>query len=212
MGIIPTTAATPTGTLTASDDLRIEGAPYFYFSTPGEYAQNPDPDDFYWGLLGTELSPVFALGCYEDFRFGDDVTVSDVRCDTIGVAQTIQRRNFLYVTFTLTSLLPFTILRHVLRGGEVEVEAAPEGTEKFGIGEIDNTVFYKCYFSRVYDENTGDFVAVTGHRCQFVDAWEIATPWAEAWRVNITMRLFADDDMPVAQRFATLIRLDPSAI
>lgn len=211
MGAIPTTAATPTGTLTASEDLRIQGAPYFYFSTPGAYAQDPDEDGFYWGLTGTVASPVYALGCYENFGFGDDVTLNEVRCDTIGIAETIQRRDSLHVTFTLKSLLPFSILRHILRGGAVTTEA-DEGTEKFGIGEIDNTLFYKCYFSRVYDENTDDFVAVTGHRCQFVDAWEIATPWAEAWRVGVTMRLFADDDMPVAQRFATFIRLDPSAI
>ena len=213
---IPVSAATPTGTLTASEDLYIEGAPYFYFG--GEHAQNPDPEGFYWGLTGTAENPVFAVGCYEDFRFGDDVTINAVRCDTIGDAALVQRRNFMYISFTLKSMLPFDILSRILRGGDVEEQLADpgppvtEGTEIFGFGEIDNTVFYLCYFSRVYDPDAGDFVAVTGHRCQFVDAWEIATPWAEAWRVGVTMRLFADDDMPVDQRFATMIRLDPSEL
>jgi len=209
MSEIPTTAATPTGTLTASEDLYIEGAPYFYFG--GTHAQSPDVDGFYWGLTGTAANPVYAVGCYEDFRFGDDVTVNAIRCDTIGDAGLVQKRNFMYVSFTLKSMLPFDILSRILRGGSVTQEVS-EGTEKFGFGEIDNTIFYLCYFSRVYDDAADDFVAVTGHRCQFVDAWEIATPWAEAWRVGITMRLFADDDMPAAQRFATIIRLDPSQI
>jgi len=209
MSHIDTSAATPTGTLTASESLYIEGAPQFYFG--GEYAQNPDEDGFFWGLTGTADNPVYGVGCYEDFRFGDDVTVNAVRCDTIGDAALVQRRNFMYISFTLKSMFPFEILSRILRGGPVTIEV-DEGTEKFGFGEIDNAVFYLCYFSRVYDPDTGDFVAVTGHRCQFVDAWEIATPWAEAWRAGITMRLFADDDMPVAQRFATVIRLDPSEI
>jgi len=216
MSHIDTSAATPTGTLTASEDIFIEGAPFFYFG--GEHAQNPDVDGFYWGLTGTAENPVYAVGCYEDFRFGDDVTINAVRCDTIGDSALVQKRNFMYVSFTLKSMFPFDILSKILRGGGVTREVVDPGppvtlgTEKFGFGEIDNTVFYLCYFSRVYDPDTGDFVAVTGHRCQFVDAWEIATPWAEAWRVGITMRLFADDDMPIAQRFATIIRLDPSEI
>jgi len=211
MGHIETQDATPTGTLVASEDLYIEGAPYLYFSDPGVYAANPDEDGFYWGLTGTAESPVYAVGCYEDFRFGDDVTINAVRCDTIGDAALVQRRNFMYVSFTLKSMFPFSILTRILRGGTRTLET-DEGTEKFGFGEIDNTVFYRTYFSRVYDPDTGDFVSVTGHRCQFVDAWEIATPWAEAWRVGITMRFFADDDMPTAQRFATMVRLDPSQL
>jgi len=211
MGHIETQDATPTGTLVASEDLYIEGAPYLYFSDPGVYAANPDEDGFYWGLTGTAESPVYAVGCYEDFRFGDDVTINAVRCDTIGDAALVQRRNFMYVSFTLKSMFPFSILTRILRGGARTLET-DEGTEKFGFGEIDNTVFYRTYFSRVYDPDTGDFVSVTGHRCQFVDAWEIATPWAEAWRVGITMRFFADDDMPTAQRFATMVRLDPSQL
>jgi len=206
---IPESAATPTGTMTSSEDLYIEGAPYFYFG--GEYAQGHDEHGFYWGLTGTYENPVYAVGCYEDFRFGDDVTVNAVRCDTIGDAALIQRRNFMYVSFTLKSMFPFEILSRILRGGPVTQEV-DEGTEEFGFGEIDNTTFYLCYFSRVYDAVAGDFVSVTGHRCQFVDAWEIATPWAEAWRVGVTMRLFADDTKPVHQRFATMIRLDTSEV
>ena len=214
MADIETTHATPAGNTVASEDLYIEGAPYFYFSDPGVYTHEGEAapgDELYWGLTGTAESPVYAVGCYEDFRFGDDVTINAVRCDTIGDAALVQRRNFMYVSFTLKSMFPFSILSRILRGGAVHMEA-DEHTEGFGFGEIDNTVFYRTYFSRVYDPTAGDFVAVTGHRCQFVDAWEIATPWAEAWRVGITMRFFADDDMPVAQRFATMTRLDPTAI
>lgn len=211
---IPTTAATPTGTSVAMEDY-IEGAPEFYWQQRdcGKYAQGNDPEGFYWGLTGTAGCPVYHLGCYTDFNFGEDLTITDVMCDTIGVADTNLKRNYLTVSFTLKSIFPFSALSWILKGGAVTQELL-EGTEEFGLGEIDNTsaAYFRAYFSLVYDTNTNDFFSVTGHRCRFVDAWTMPFAYGEPVTVNVTLRMHADDDMPVDQRFATLVRLDPSQI
>jgi len=202
-------ACAPTGTITTQEDIFIEGGPEFWFGGVPKY--NPDSDGFYWGITGTANTPAYKVGCYEDFRFRDNITMNDVSCDQIGVKQTIQKRNFVDVTFTLKSLLPFTVLTHLLKGGAV-TQNATEGTEKFGLGEIDNTIFHMCFWSRIYNSD-GDCINWTGHRCQFVDAWELATPWGQPWTVsNIIMRCFADDAKPDAQQFGTMIRYDPSVI
>jgi len=214
MATVPTTAATPTGTSIAMEDW-IEGAPEFYWQErdDGAYAQGPDTDGHYWGLTGTADAPVYHLGCYEDFSFGEDLTITDIMCDTTGVEATLLKRNYLTVSFTLKSIFPFSALTWVLKGGTVTQQVA-EGTEGFGLGEIDNTsaAEFRCYFSLVYDSNTDDFYSVTGHKCRFVDAFTMNHAFGEPVTVNATVRMHADDDMPVAQRFATFKRLDPSQI
>lgn len=214
MADIPTTAATPTGTSVAQEDY-IEGAPEFYWQQRdcGTYAQGPDTEGFYWGLTGTADCPVYHLGCYEGFSFGEDLSINDVMCDTIGVADTTLKRNYLTASFTLKAIFPFSVLSQILKGGDVTQEVA-EGTEEFGIGEIDNTsaAYFRAYFSLVYDTNTDDFFAVTGHRCRFVDPFTMNFAYGEPVSVNVTIRMHADDDMPVDQRFATFTRLDPSQI
>jgi len=193
----------------------IEGAPEVYWQSrdDGNYAQGPDTDGHYWGLTGTASAPVYHLGCYEDLSFGEDLTITDVVCDTIGVATTNLKRNYLTLSFTLKSIFPFSALRWVLKGGTVTQQAAA-GTEGFGIGEIDNTSAAECrvYFSLVYDENTDDFYSVTGHKCKFVDAWTMSHAYGEPVTVAVVIRMHADDDMPSDQRFATFKRLDPSQI
>lgn len=214
MATIPTSAATPTGTSVAMEDY-IEGAPEFFWQKRdcGQYAQGPDTDGHYWGLTGTAGCPVYHLGCYTDFSFGEDLTITDVMCDTIGVADTNLKRNYLTVSFTLKSIFPFSVLSQVLKGGTVTQQVLA-GTEGFGLGEIDNTsaAYFRAYFSLIYDTNTNDFVSVTGHKCRFVDAWTMPFAYGEPVTVNVTLRMQADDDMPVDQRFATFKRLDPSQI
>src|SRR3989304_8167943 len=137
----------PTGTIQTANDVFIEGGPDFWFGGVPRYA--PDSDGFYWNITPTAAKPVFKVGCYTDFRFRDNVQVTEVRCDTIGVTATIQKRNFVEATFTLMSLLPLKMLTHILHGGVVTVTG--EGAEKMGIGDIDNAAYYMAYFSRVYD-------------------------------------------------------------
>src|SRR3989304_5828974 len=199
----------PTGVITVADDLFLEGAPDLWFV--GVAKSSPDRDGFYWGITGTAAKPAFKVGCYTDFRWRDSIQMTEIRCDTIGVKGTIQKRNYLEVTYTLLSLLPLKILTNIIRGGVVTVNATEE-TEKMGVGEIDNNTYHLVFFSRVYDDVTGDFVSVTGDRCQFVDAWEMAMNYGAPWPLGVRLRMYADDTKPAAQRFATVLRLDPSLL
>jgi len=199
----------PSGVISQAADLFIEGGPDFWFGGVQKYA--PDDDGFYWGLTGVAGNPARRIGCYTDFRFRDNLQITDVRCDTQGVVSSIQKRNYLEASFTLMSLLPLAQLRYMLRGSAV-TENDAEGTEKMGLGEIEQNVVFPVYFSKVYDLENGDFVSVTGHRCQFVDAWELAANYGAPWTLGVRLRMYADSDKPAAQRFATVLRYDPSLL
>jgi len=202
--------STPTGTTVTAEDIFIEGAPEVWFGGDEQYS--PDADGFYHGIVGTADDPVYKLGCYENFRFQDNVQTNEIRCDTTGLEKTSQTRDYLTVTFDLKSLLPLQMLRHIIRGGAVTWNDA-ENSEKMGIGEIDNSLFYNFFFSRIYDTTAGDFVSVTGHRCQFTGNFQLQTPYAGAWMITgIEVRFYADNDKPAAQRFATVCRVDASAL
>jgi len=199
--------------ITSQDNITLEGAPNIYFQdadmTP---MYNPDDDAFYWNLTGSTTYPIYQLGCYTDVSFGEDVTLNAVRCDTVGDKSAVQKRNYLELTFTLHHLFPFTVLTHVMNAGSA-VDATTTDFEKFGIGKIDNNQFWRVYLPKVYDETDGDYVAITMHNCQFVDAWSISMSSGETWSMSgVRIRGYADEDMPTAQAFATIIRYDPSAL
>lgn len=201
---------TPLGDVVSQDDIYIEGAPYIYYQdTEADPLHNPDVQGFYWGMSGTTTEPVYALGCYQDVRFSDGVEVNAVRCDTVGDVDVLQKRTHLELSFTLLSLFPLSTVRAIMRGGEVTTTAT---MERMGIGEIDNAEYFSVYFPKVYDEATLDWLSITGHRCKFVDAWELAMSFATPWTIGVTIWLMADTDMPTAQRFATVVRHDPSAL
>lgn len=206
---LSTTNCEPTGTTTEAEDIYLEGGPEFWIGGVPQYS--PDSDGFYWGIVGTTDDPVLQVGCYEDFRFRDNITMNDVQCDTIGVASTTQVRNYLEITFTLKSLLPHEHLTRFMKGGGV-TNNTTDGTSKFGLGEIDSDTYYMVFFSRVYNDD-GDCFTFTGHRAQVVDAFELATVWGSPWTLTgFTVRVYADSTKPSAQRFGTLVRLDPSVI
>lgn len=206
---MPLVTGTPEGTITAQDEIYIEGAPYVYYQ---DY-DGPvifDGDTYYWGLSGTSTYPVYQLACYEDVSLGSDVTVNAIRCDNIGDKDVIQKLNHLEFTLTLSSLFPLSVLRHILRGSAVTLSGK---VEKMGIGPINNNQYYKVYLPKVYDEDTGDWVSFTIHKAKFVDAWTINMPSGDKWTVTgVTLWGFADDTKPSGQEFATVIRADPSAL
>lgn len=206
---LATTNNEPTGTIQAPDDIFLEGAPEVWYGGVPKYS--PDGDGFYWGITGTVLKPAFKLGCFTDFRWRDNVQMTDVRCDNLGVISTIQKRNYLEVTCTLLSLLPLSMLTNIIRGGPV-THNVTEQTEKMGIGVIDNNIYHMLWFSKVYDEVNGDFLSVTGHRCQFVDAWEMSMNYGAPWTLGVRLHMYADTTKPAAQRFATVLRLDPGLL
>lgn len=202
---------TPLGQINAQDELYIDTAPSIYFQDySGSYLSNPDAQGFYWGLSGTVTYPVYSLACYEDVRWASDFEANVVRCDTVGNKLTIQKLNHIDLTFTLKTLLPLTTLRHILRGGAVTQTGGL--LEEMGIGQPNNQQYYHIYFPVVYDETAGDYLAVTVHKAQFVEAWELAFTFGQPATLAVTFRGFADDSKPSAQLFATIIRADLSAV
>jgi len=202
---------TPIGNLDLQEDLYLEGAPSIYFQ---DYAANPlynpDADGFYWGLSGTSTYPVYEIGCPVDVNLTENLTMNDVRCDNVGVKDTIQQRNYLELTMTVQSLMPFQTLTHLVKGGAV-TQTAP--TTKFGLGPINQDKKYMVYCPKVYDETTGDYIVIHLHKAKFVDAWTLATPFGSPWQLTgIKLRAFADTTKPTAQRFGVFMRADASVI
>lgn len=202
---------TPQGVVTQQDEIYLEGAPYIYYQDyEADELNIPDGDGFYWGLTGSASYPIYQLACYEDVNFGSDISVNSIRCDNIGDKDVIQKLNHLEVSLTLSSLFPLSVLRHILRAGEVTLT---DEVEKMGIGTINNNQYYHVYMPKVYDDVALDWVGITIHRAKFVDAWTIQMPSGDKWTVTgITIWGMADESMPADQQFATVIRRDPSAL
>jgi len=201
----------PVGSITSQEQLFLDSAPSIYFqdsrATP---LKNPDSDGFYWGLSGTTAYPVYDVGCPTDISFAENVTVTDVLCDTLGVAATIQQRNFVEFTLTIQSFFPLTSLSKMLKGGAV-TQTSP--TQKFGFGPINNSIFWHLYTPRVYDESAGDYVWLYFHRAMFVDAWTISMAFGQPWKATgIKLRAYADSTKPSDQSFGMFGRSDLSVI
>ena len=205
--------ATSVGTQTTMESIYLSDAPEVWIQdTDGAYRFGPDSDGFYWGLSGTASFPAIKLGCFTDFVFGDDVVMNDVICDASGVEAVIQSRQSVHVNFTLESLFPLSVLTSLLRLGVVTANTTDDA-EKVGIGDSTRkNEYWRMYFSRVYDPDTNDFVSVTIHKGQFVDAWEVAAPYGDKWTIPLKFRGLADSSKPAAQKFATIVRVDPSVL
>lgn len=202
---------TPIGSITSQEEIYIEGAPYIYFqdytATP---RFNPDAQGYYWNLSGTSSYPVYAVGCVQDVSLTENITMNEVRCDTIGVKATISKRNYVEFNLTILTLLPVTVLRHMLK---LSTPSTGTGYEKAGIGGVNNNQFYMVYAPTVYDQDTGDLLVFHLHKAQFVDAWTINMAYGEPWKVTgLKLRAYADETKPAAQRFGVIVRQDPSAL
>ncbi len=194
-----------------SSSVFIEGAPWiFYQNNDANPLNNPDGDGFFWGMSGTVTQPAIELACYEDVTLSEDLTVNAIRCDRSGDFGVIQKRNFLEFSITLSTLFPLTTIQPILKGGVVTTSAP---FEKMGLGSIDNNTFYRVWLPKVYDDVEADWVSFTLHKAQFVEAFNISMASGDKWQIGgITIRAFADDSLPDAQKFATVIRYDPSLI
>lgn len=202
-------ASVALGTMVASDEIYIEGAPNLYFQQWDCVNMTPDADGYYWGLSGTASCKVFQLGCYENVRLGDNLVVNSVRCDTVGDKSAIQKRNYLEIDFTIKSILPLSMLSHLIKGGAAVTSGK---IEKLGIGQINNNRYYRVYLPKVYDSDAGDYVSFTLHKCQFVEAFQLNFAYGAPWTFGARVRAYANDTLPDAQLFATVIRADPSAL
>lgn len=204
-------SGTPLGTITSQEDLYLEGAPTIYIqqyeATP---LYNPDADGFYWQMSGTATYNVYEIGCPVDVSLTENLTMNDVLCDTVGVKDTVQQRNYVEFSFTLRSFFPLDVLRILLNAGVV-VESAP--TQKMPIGKINNNLRWHVYAPKVYDEDTGDYVWFWLNKAKLVDAWTIAMTFGNNWQATgIKLRAYADTTKPAAQQFGMMGRLDPSVI
>ena len=200
---------TPLGTVTAQENTQIESSAYVYYQdATAPLAFSPDANGWYWNLIGTGSYPVYLLGCIEAVSLGGKMTVNDVRCDTIGVIDDIQKLDYLQVKLTINTQFPLTMLQDLIHGsGAVHYPASH--SEAMGIGQVNNAKLFHIYMPKVYDDVSGAYVAFTIHRAKFVNAWDIAMKYGMPWQLTgLEIRGFADTSKPAAQTFATVMRAD----
>jgi hypothetical protein len=202
---------TPEGTVISQEDLYIEGSPMIYFQDyRANPLNNPDTDGFYWNMSGTTTYPVKNIGCPLDVSLTEGVTMNDVRCDTVGSKDIIQRRDYIELNLTISSLFPITSVADIMNLSTPTVAA---GIEKVGIGAINNSQKWMVYMPRVYDETTGEYLMIHLHKAKFIDAWSLDMKSGEAWTLsNIKIRAFADDSKPSTARFGTILRSDAAIV
>lgn len=198
---------TPVGNIVSQEDLYMEGAPYIYFqddrATP---LNNPDGQNYYWGLSGTTSYPAYLLGCIQDVSLTEGVTMNDVRCDTVGVKDTIQKRDYVEFQLTILSQLPLSVIRHVLN---LSAPSTGTGYETVGIPQINNSIHYHVYAPKVYDEDAAGWLMFYLHKAKFVDAWTIDMVYGGSWKVTgIKLRAYAKDSYPATQLFGVIKRFD----
>lgn len=206
----------PIGSVQTPEDIFLTDAPSIYFQ---DATANPlfNPDtvangSFYWGLSGTATYPVYEVGCPLDVSLTENITINDVRCDTVGVKDSLQQRNYVEFTFTLQSFFPFATLTNLLKGGAVTRNTSSH-MESFGLGVINNNLFWHVYAPKVYDETNGDYIMIHLHRCKFVDAFTMTMPFGSPWQITgVKLRAFADTTKSSAQRFGVIMRSDASVI
>ena len=201
----------PASAVSSMEELYVEGAPYIFIQDANANPLfNPDAAGYYWGMSGTVAYPVKQLGCVLDVSLSEGVTMNEVRCDTVGVKSTIQKRNYIELNLTIQSLFPLSIGTLLMNLSTATVSG---GTEKVGIGAINNNKYWMAYMPKVYDEDTGDYLVIHLHRCQFVDAWTINMASGEPWKLTgVKLRAYSDDSRPSTQRFGVIVRSDVSAI
>jgi len=203
---------TPIGSITTQEEIYLEGAPTIFIQDyTADPLNNPDGDGYYWGMSGTSSYPVYELGCVTDVSFTENITFNDVLCDDLGVKDTVQSRNYFEFTLSIQSFFPFSVLRHLIKGGSTPTDSAP--TSKFGLGKINNAQAWMVYAPKVYDEDNGDYVWFHLHRAKFTDAFSINMTFGENWTLaGLRLRAYVDSTKPAAQQFGMFGRADASVI
>lgn len=209
---MPLATGTPLGTITSQEETYIEGAPYIYFQ---DYRAaplfNPDQQNYYYGLSGTSSFPVYNVGCIENVSLTEGLTMNDIRCDTIGVKDTIQKRDYVDFVFEVKSQLPLTVLRHLMALGTAP--STGTGYETVGIARIDNAQKYMVYAPAVYNQSAAGWLLIHLHKAKFVDAWTLNMRYGDAWQMTgVKLRAYADETKPANQIFGVIKRIDLAAL
>jgi len=201
---------TPIGSLTSQEELYIDGAPNIYYQDyEADPLNNPDGDGYYWGMSGTATYGVKGLACITEVSLEQGITANEVRCDTVGVKNTIQRRDYIDLTFSLQTIMPLSIFAEIAGFSAADVGT---GTEKVGMGVIDNNQFWMVYAPKVYNDDVGDYLLIHLHKAQFVEPGALEMRYGEPWMQQFTLRAYADDTKPSTQQFGVLVRADISAL
>ena len=197
------------GNVISQEELYLEGSPYIYFQDENANPlNNPDGQNYYWGLSGTTQYPAYLLGCIQDVSLTEGVTMNDVRCDTVGVKDTIQKRNYVEFNLTILSQLPLAVIRHVLN---LSAPNTGTGYETVGISQINNSQHYHIYAPKVYDPDNAGWLMFYLHKAKFVDAWTLNMKYGDSWTLTgIKIRAFANDSKPANQIFGVIKRFDPN--
>jgi len=195
----------------SQEELYIEGAPYIYFQDYRENPlNNPDGSGYYWGMNSGSVYKPNLLGCIRNVSLTEGVTMNDVRCDTVGVKDTIQKRDYIEFDLEIVSMFPLSVLRHILN---LSAPTLATGVETAGIGQIDNTQKYMIYAPKVYTDAAAGWLMFHLHKAKFVDAWTINFTYGEAWNVaGIKIRAYADETKPSGQIFGVIRRADTAAL
>jgi len=196
------------GNVISQEELYLEGAPFIYFqNSDATPLYNPDAQSYYWGLSGTTANPAYLLGCIQDVSLTEGVTMNDVRCDTVGVKDTIQKRDYVEFQLTILSQLPLSVIRHVMN---LSAPSTGTGFETVGIPQINNSVHYHVYAPKVYDDSAAGWLMFYLHRAKFVDAWTLNYVYGGSWTLTgVKIRAYADDTKSANQLFGVIKRFDP---
>jgi hypothetical protein len=192
----------PLGNILTQEEKYLEGSPYLYIqdyrATP---LNHPDANGYYWNLSGTTAYPVYSLGCIQDVKMTEDVTLNMIRCDTAGDKAAIQRRNFLTFEFQVNSLLPLAVTKVLMNMFD---STSITGKEFVGISKINNNIYWQLYAPKVYDEVAGDWIMVQLHRCQITGnfTWDFNLAGHKLTGVKLTALI--DETKPANQLFGVL--------
>jgi len=200
----------PLGNILSQEEKYLEGSPYLYIQDYRAGALNhPDANGYYWNLSGTSTYPIYSLGCIQDTKLTEDVTLNMIRCDTVGDKAAIQRRNFLTVEFQLNSLLPLSVTAVLMN---MFNSTTVSGKEYVGISKINNNIYYQLYAPKVYDEVAGYWIMMQLHRCQITGnfVWDMALSGHKLTGIKVTALI--DETKPANQLFGVLARMDQSAL
>ena len=207
---MPLVTGTPLGNIISQEEKYLEGSPYLYIQDYRAGPLNaPDVNGYYWGLSGTTTYPIYSLGCIQDTKMTDNVTINMIRCDTVGNKAVIQRRNQIDIDFQLNSVLPLSVTRVLMKMFDSTVVS---GREYVGMSKINNNIYYMLYAPKVYDEVAGYWIMAHFHRVQITGnfVWDFNIAGHKLTGIKVTALI--DETKPSNQFYGTLARFDKNAL
>jgi hypothetical protein len=200
----------PLGNIVTQEEPYFEGSPYLYIQDyRAAPLHHPDANGYYWNLSGSSTYPVYSLGCIQGTKLTEDVTLNEIRCDTVGDKAAIQRRNYLEMDFDLISLLPLSVTKVLMKFFD---STTISGSEFVGMSKINNAIYWMLYAPKVYDEVAGHWIMVHLAKCQIVGnfTWDMNINGHKL--TGIKVRAFIDETKPANQMFGVLARMDLIAL